>query len=254
MHVPRQHAGANACPGEPSGSPSCPLADLYGVGLSSALKSLQPTEPPAFSLVATGFFASLPMNDRTDCRSPAFGSTGEKQQAVPRRGIPRRKERGCVAPSQRHGIPRFARDDISFQQLRVHQPSHSPRLGAAMLRATTDIQSFIRSELETVTLSIVKGPVECSQRLNLARSTTACSQESGQPSGTACQRPQLTRPAPTDDPSFPAERLDARGERCRRLPGAAHLGDGRAATRDRHAAPGPHAAEDLGELRPGLAR
>ena len=81
----------------------------------------------------------LPRNNRKSCHSPAFGRTGEERHEVPRRGIPRRRERGCVAPSQRYGIPRFARlscrrqgDDVSFEQLRVHQPSHRPPSGVML--------------------------------------------------------------------------------------------------------------------------
>ena len=86
-------------------------------------------------LSQVGLRSLLPMAIRKDCHSPAFYRTGEERHAVPRPGIPWRRERPRPSPSQRHGIPRRSapRDDISFQQRRVHQSGHRPRSGVTML-------------------------------------------------------------------------------------------------------------------------
>jgi hypothetical protein len=82
------------------------------------------------------------------CHPPAFGRTRERSRAAgaAQRRIPWRRERGCVAPSQCHGIPRFARDDTSFPHLRVHQLSHRPKSGGALLAVT--VTFMVRGEAD----------------------------------------------------------------------------------------------------------
>ena len=103
-----------------------PLHRLEGGGPASRGPALRPVSGTA-SLDAPRVITTVP---------PAAWSRDAQNPHEPRRGIPRRRERGCVPPSQRYGIPRFARDDISFEQLRVHHPSHRPRPGVAMLAMT----------------------------------------------------------------------------------------------------------------------